>query len=59
MDINLLSSDVGDVTPSDMEQAHLYKATIMCFNSKIAPEVIRIAKHPCSIKTHKLIHTFL
>lgn len=59
MDINLLSSDVGDVTPSDMEQAGLFSATIMCFNAKISPDILKTVKSSCSIKSHKLIHTFL
>lgn len=59
MEINILSSDVGDVTASDIEQAELFKATIVCFNSKISPDAVRGGKPTCQIKTHKLIHTFL
>lgn len=59
MEINVLSSDVGDVSISDVEQGHLFNATILCFNSKVNPDVIKNTKQLCPIKSHKLIHTFL
>ena len=59
MEINVLSSDVGDITISDMEQGHLFRSTIMCFNTKASSDIARNSKYSCPIKTHKLIHTFL
>ena len=59
MEVNILSSDVGDVTQSDVEQGSLFGATIICFNTKVNPDVIKNSKQLCPIKSHKLIHVFL
>ena len=60
INVNLISSDVGEVVESDVRDAHLFGATIFTFGTASKPEAVKAMK-ACNIapRNHKLLHTLL
>lgn len=60
INVNIIRSDIGQVTMSDMEEAATCQAEIFTFGSEVNPEAAQVQNTlQVSLKCHKLIHTFL
>jgi translation initiation factor IF-2 len=60
ININIISNDVGEVTPGDVKNAKVSSSEIICFGVGLSPIAADSAvENDIDVKVHDLIHSFL
>ncbi|MBS1889748.1 MAG: hypothetical protein JST59_00515 [Actinobacteria bacterium] len=60
INLNLISSDVGEIAESDVRDAHLFGALMFTFGTTTKPEAVRAMKtYNIAAKNHKLLHSLV
>lgn len=55
--VNLISSSVGHIIETDIKEASMYNATILCMEVSISNEMTKLAKQErVTIKNHRIIY---